>query len=179
MDITLLPIWRRGLQIPPEVASFFPEAHSELHFEGSQSLPETSLLSGCLPLSAWQAGPFANVCVSTNSQSVSILVCGFSWDQLCLLSPLNGRAVCKHPGIKPSGARSGPTAELPVPCVTMHPLAPRPRSTAGSAFLRSRAMAGTGSHPCPAHGALLSHQPCLAGPFGSSLAHRAAESSPE
>lgn len=101
-------------------------------------------------------------CLCLDKQSVSVLVCGFSWDQLCLLSPLNGRAVCKHPGIKPSGARSGPTAELPVPCVR-HPLAPRRRTAAGSAFPHSRATAGTGSRPCPAHGALLSHQDCLPG----------------
>lgn len=105
------------------MAFFFPETHSELHTEDSQSLPEPSLLWGCLPPcrdSQYKASGAICQCLCLDKQSVSILVCGFSWEQLCLLSPLNGRAVCKQPGIKPSGARSGPTAELRVPCVT-HP----------------------------------------------------------
>jgi len=77
---------------------------------------QITLFFGSLPLcldSKYMASRAICQCLCLDKQSVSILVYGFSWDQLCVLSPLNGRAVCKHPGIKPSGACSGPTADLP------------------------------------------------------------------
>lgn len=163
-----------------KLASFLPETRSELHFEGSQSLPEPSLLSGCLPSfrdSQYTASRAICQCLCLDKQSVSISVCGFSWDQLCLPSPLNGRAVCKHPATKPSGAHSGPTAELPVPCVT-HPLPPRQGTTARSAFPHSCATAGSGSCPSGLSGPT---RTAHLGALCSCLAHGAgaAESSPE
>lgn len=127
------PFGKGCFKSPEKVTSLFPESCTELHFEDSQSLPETALFLGSLPLcrdSKYMASGAICQCLCLDKQSVSILVYGFSWDQLCVLSPLNGRAVCKHPGIKPSGACSGPTADLPVACVR-HPLAPRRRTTAG------------------------------------------------
>lgn len=121
------PFGKGCFKSPKKVTSLFPETCAELHFEDSQLLPETALFLGSLPLcldSKYMASRAICQCLCLNKQSVSILVYGFSWDQLCVLSPLNGRAVCKHPGIEPSGARSGPTADLPVACVR-HPLAPR------------------------------------------------------
>lgn len=77
---------------------------------------QITLFFGSLPLcldSKYMASRAICQCLCLDKQSVSILVYGFSWDQLCVLSPLNGRAVCKHLGIKPSGACLGPTADLP------------------------------------------------------------------
>lgn len=133
LGIPVPPIWKRVLQISKESEFRLSETCTELYFEDSQSLPETALFLGSLPLcrdSKYMASGAICQCLCLDKQSVSILVYGFSWDQLCVLSPLNGRAVCKHPGIKPSGACSGPTADLPVACVR-HPLAPRRRTTAG------------------------------------------------
>lgn len=121
------PFGKGCFKSPKKVTSPFPEEFTE------QSLPETALFLGSLALcrdSKYMANGAICQCLCLDKQSVSILVYGFCWDQLCLLSPLNGRAVCKHPGIKPSGARSGPSAALPVACVR-HPLAPRWGTTAG------------------------------------------------
>lgn len=116
LSIPVPPMWKRVLQISPESDSLPPDTCTELH-SGDSVPARAAPLLGSLPLcrdSKYMASGAICQCLCLDKQSVSILVYGFSWDQLCVLSPLNGRAVCKHPGIKPSGACSGPTADLPV-----------------------------------------------------------------
>lgn len=127
------PFGKRCFKSSEKVTSSFLEIHSEPLFDDSQTLPETAVFLGSLPLcldSKYMANRAICQCLCLDKQSVSVLVYGFSWDQLCVLSLLNGRAVCKHPGIKPSGTCSGPTADLPGACVR-HPLTPRQRMTTG------------------------------------------------